>query len=298
MKKFLFLIIILTISILIFSEINIVCTTSILGDMIKNVGRDKIQLNILMGPGIDPHLYKASARDTKKIAKADLVVYGGLHLEGKMTEIFEKLEKLGINSLGVGDELPEEELITVDDMGTHDPHIWFSPALWEECVLITAKKMGEIDSENMNFYLNNADEYIQKIREMDIEIESKISNIPLEKRVLITAHDAFSYFGRDYEIEVKGLQGISTASEIAASDLIDLANFIIENKIPAIFIENSIPQRNIDALIASIESKDYSVKLGGELYADSLGDENTPEETYIGAFLHNVNTIYNAFSQE
>jgi manganese/zinc/iron transport system substrate-binding protein len=298
MKKIFFIFVMTIISVFIFGELNIVCTTNILGDMIENIGREKIDLNVLMGPGIDPHLYKASARDTKKIAVADLVVYGGLHLEGKMAEIFEKLGRLGINSLSVGDALPEEDLITVDDIGTHDPHIWFSPDLWKKCVLTTAEKMGEVDSENKNFYMENALEYIQKIDEMDREIEQKISGIPPEKRVLITAHDAFNYFGREYEVKVKGLQGISTASEIAASDLIDLADFIVDNKIPAIFLENSIPQRNIDALIDAVQARGFDVKMGGELYSDSLGDTGTPEESYVGTFIYNVNTFYDAIMEK
>ncbi len=298
MKKIFFIFVITIISVFIFGKLNIVCTTNILGDMIENIGGEKINLNILMGPGIDPHLYKASAKDTKKIAAADLVVYGGLHLEGKMAEIFGKLDRLGINSLGVGDTLSEEDLITVDDIGTHDPHIWFSPDLWKKCVLKTTEKMGEIDPENKNFYMENALEYIQKIDEMDREIEQKISEIPPEKRVLITAHDAFNYFGREYEVEVKGLQGISTASEIAASDLIDLADFIVDNKIPAIFLENSIPKRNIDALIDSVQARGFDVKLGGELYSDSLGDIGTPEESYIGTFIHNVNTFYDTIMEK
>lgn len=298
MKKIFFIFVMTIISVFIFGKLNIVCTTNILGDMIENIGGEKIDLNVLMGPGIDPHLYKASARDTKKIAVADLVVYGGLHLEGKMAEIFGKLDRLGINSLGVGDDLPEEDLITVDDIGTHDPHIWFSPDLWKKCVLITAEKMGEVDPENKSFYMGNALEYIQKIDELDREIEQKISGIPPEKRVLITAHDAFNYFGREYEVEVKGLQGISTASEIAASDLIDLADFIVDNKIPAIFLENSIPQRNIDALIDAVRARGFDVKLGGELYSDSLGDIGTPEESYVGTFIYNVNTFYDAMMEK
>ncbi|HOO32488.1 MAG TPA: zinc ABC transporter substrate-binding protein [Thermotogota bacterium] len=281
-----------------FSQLNVVCTTDILADAVKNIGGEAVNVSVLMGSGIDPHSYRASIGDVRAIFGADLIVYSGLHLEGKMTDLFAKFEKLHIQSIGVGDLLDESELIVLSDKGDlHDPHIWFSIAIWKRCSAFIAEKMIEMDEVNADDYRVNLDQFIVELDKLDWETKKKISEIPESARVMITAHDAFNYLGRDYGIEVKGLQGVSTASEIAATDLIVLAEFIVENQIPAVFLENSVPMRNIEALIEAVRAKGYELKLGGELFADSMGTPGTKEGTYIGMFEHNIATIYNGLKE-
>jgi manganese/zinc/iron transport system substrate-binding protein len=294
MKKRWLILLVILLGSLSFAKLNVVCTTDILADTVRNIGGDRLNVSALMGSGIDPHSYRASIGDVRAIFDADLVVYVGIHLEGKMTELFAKFDKLGIQSIGVGDMLDAHELIVLEDEGgAHDPHIWFSIDIWQQCSTFLTEQLIEMDGENASFYRENLAHFITEMEHVDELAKEKVAEIPEKSRVMITAHDAFNYLGRAYGIEVRGLQGISTASEIAASDLIDLTNFIVEKNIPSVFVENSVPMRNIEALIEAVEARGYTLELGGELFADSMGSPGTQEGTYIGMFEHNINTIYN-----
>lgn len=271
-------------------KILIVSTTTMLTDLVKEIGGEKVEVEGLMGAGVDPHLYNATSGDVKKIQNADIIVYNGIHLEGKMTEIFEQLSDKKI--LCAGNYIPKEKLLlTKDEENVYDPHIWFDINLWKEVAQGIANDLSEIDKKNETYYQNNFTHYAEELNNLEEYIEARISEIPKEQRYLITAHDAFSYFGKSYNFVVKGLQGISTNSEAGTLDVSELANYIYTNKIKAIFVESSVPSRTIEALQAAVEAKGFNVNIGGELYSDSLGDLQSGHETYIKTFKANVDTI-------
>lgn len=276
-------------------NLNIVTTTTMITDLIENIGGDKVNVQGLMGSGVDPHLYKASEGDVSKLANADVIFYGGLHLEGKLVEVFEKMERQHITTIPVSDALDKKVLIGSEYFASnYDPHIWFDVANWEHITTFVAEKLSEVDPENEEFYKENGKKYLEKLKTLDTDLRGIIETLPKEKRILVTAHDAFNYFGQAYGFEVVGLQGLSTATEAGVQDVQKLANFIIEKKVKAIFIESSVPKRTIEALQAAVNSKKHQVEIGGTLYSDALGNTGTVEGTYIGMFKYNVNTIVDA----
>ena len=276
-------------------KLNVVTTTTMITDLAKNIGGDFINVQGLMGSGVDPHLYKASEGDVTKLANADIIFYGGLHLEGKLVEVFEKMEHQNINTVALSDALDQERLISSEYFqGNKDPHIWFNIGYWKTITSYVVKTLSEANPEHKEAFEANGKSYLEKLNTLEKEVNSIIETLPQEKRILVTAHDAFSYFGEEYGFNVVGLQGISTATEAGVKDVQKLANFIIDNKVKAIFVESSVPKRTIEALKAAVNSKDHQVEIGGTLYSDALGNAGTVEGTYIGMFKYNVNTIVNA----
>lgn len=276
-------------------KLKIVTTTTMITDMVQNIGGDAVEIQGLMGSGVDPHLYKASEGDVSKLFNADLVIYGGLHLEGKLVEIFEKMESRGKKTVAVADAIDPSELIGSEFFASnYDPHIWFNIGFWKKITLYTTEKLKEQDPEHTDLFDKNSAAYIKKLEALEKEIKQIIETLPPEKRILVTAHDAFNYFGNAYGFEVVGLQGISTATEAGVQDVQELSSFIIEKNIKAIFVESSVPRRTIEALQSSVNAKGHDVAIGGSLYSDALGNKGTVEGTYIGMFLFNVNTIVNA----
>jgi manganese/zinc/iron transport system substrate-binding protein len=276
-------------------KLRIVTTTTMITDMVTELGGDAVNVQGLMGAGVDPHLYKASEGDVNKLFNADMVIYGGLHLEGKLVEVFEKMESQGISMVAVSDTIPLSSLISSANFASnYDPHIWFDISLWKKASAYVAQKLIKTDPIHQELYTSNLDQYLSRLDSTEMKIKEMINTLPPENRVLITAHDAFNYFGKAYGFEVLGLQGISTATEAGVQDVQNLASVIVERKIKAIFIESSVPKRNIEALQASVKSKGFEVAIGGELYSDACGDAGTVEGTYIGMVLHNVSTITNA----
>lgn len=275
-------------------KLKVVTTTNILADLVSEIGGDKVSLESLMGAGVDPHLYKASEGDVSKLYNADIIFYSGLHLEGKLVDIFEKMKSTK-NTVSVGDRLPKEQLISsVNFGGNYDPHVWFNIQFFKQFAQTVTDELSKADSENAETYVSNNKEYQKKLDALEDEIKSIINTLPEEKRILVTAHDAFNYFGKAYDFQVVGLQGISTATEAGVKDVQEMSKFIIDNKVKAIFIESSVPRRTIEALQAAVISKNHDVKIGGSLYSDALGNPGTEEGTYIGMFRYNVNTIVNA----
>jgi manganese/zinc/iron transport system substrate-binding protein len=275
-------------------KIKIVTTVGMIKDAVENVARENVEVVALMGPGVDPHLYKATQGDLEKLTSADIIFYGGLHLEGKMGEV---LEKLGHQKpvIAVSSEIPETMLRAVPGFqGTHDPHIWFDVKLWEEAVKTISGFLQKYDSSHASVYKTNGQKYMLKMDSLHAVIKIKIAEIPQQQRVLITAHDAFGYFGDAYGIEVRGLQGISTVSEFGLRDVTELVNFIISRKIKAIFVETSVSQKSINAVVEGCHQKGWDVKIGGSLYSDAMGAEGTPEGNYLGMVSKNVETIVNA----
>ncbi|MBZ0263168.1 zinc ABC transporter substrate-binding protein [bacterium] len=277
-------------------KVDVVATTGMIGDAAKNVGGERASVITLMGPGVDPHLYKAGEGDVTRMTNADIIFYNGLHLEGKMTEVLERMES-NIKTVAVAGTFSDEDLLSVQGgAGTHDPHIWFDVPLWMKTVVQVREAFIEVDPTHRELYEVQAAEYLSQLEDLHGLLEKKASELKPEQRVLITAHDAFNYFGRRYGFEVRGLQGISTASEAGTADVQELAKFIAERKIPAIFVESSIPVRTIKAVQQAVNAKGFKVEIGGELFSDAMGNTGTAEGTYIGMVKHNMNTIVDALA--
>ena len=275
-------------------KINVVTTTGMIADAVKNIGGDRVTVQALMGPGVDPHLFKASEGDVTRMASADVIFYNGLHLEGKMTEIFEKMRGR-VNAVAIAETVDPADLLAPPEFeGNYDPHIWFDVSLWLKAIRIVSGTLIALDTLHQDTYIINMEATELSLNELHREVLSKANEIPPDSRVLITAHDAFNYFGRAYGFEVRGLQGISTSSEAGAADVQKLAEFIVKRKIPAIFVESSVSPRSIEALQAAVRSRDFDVTIGGNLYSDAMGAEGTPTGTYIGMVRHNINTIMDA----
>lgn len=276
-------------------KLNVVTTTTMITDLVKNIGGDSINIQGLMGSGVDPHLYKASEGDVTKLVNADIIFYNGLHLEGKLVEVFEKMGSATKTPIALADELDKNTLIGSDYFASnYDPHVWFDISYFGIFAEKVAIVLAEQDPENAEFYAKNMTSYLMELKLLHEKMSTKIAELPQDKRILVTAHDAFNYFGKAYDFEVVGLQGLSTATEAGVQDVQKLAAFIIERKIKAIFVESSVPKRTIEALQAAVKSKDHDVEIGGTLYSDALGNAGTVEGTYIGMFEYNVNTIVNA----
>lgn len=275
-------------------KLKIVTTTTMITDLVKNIGGDSVHVQGLMGSGVDPHLYKASEGDVSKLTNADIVFYSGLHLEGKLVDVFEKMGH-NTNTIALAEVLDKNKLIGSEYFASnYDPHIWFNISYWKQMTRFLTKELSKLDPSNAAFFEKNKLIYLEKLDVLEKEIREIITSIPEEKRVLITAHDAFNYFGKEYGFEVVGLQGLSTATEAGVQDVQNLAKLIIDKKVKAVFVETSVPKRTIEALQQAVLSKGFQVEIGGTLYSDALGTTGTVEGTYIGMFTYNVNTIVNA----
>ncbi|MFD2613741.1 metal ABC transporter solute-binding protein, Zn/Mn family [Paenibacillus gansuensis] len=276
-------------------KLRVTTTIGMISDIVREVGGDHVEVTGLMGEGVDPHLYKASQGDIKKLDQADIIFYNGLHLEGKMIEIFEKMSK-GKPTVAVSDNIDPSQLRSGQDSGgtEHDPHIWFNVANWIKAAEKVRDELSKLDPAHKQDYEASAAAYLKELEELDAYAKTEIAKIPEQQRVLVTAHDAFGYFGDAYGIRVMGLQGISTASEYGSKDVAKLRDFLVENKVKAVFIESSVPRKAIDAVIEGAKEKGHTIVIGGELFSDAMGKEGTAEGTYIGMVRHNVDTIVNA----
>ncbi len=276
-------------------KLNVVTTTTMITDLVKNIGGDHIDVNGLMGAGVDPHLYKASEGDVSKLYNADVIFYNGLHLEGKLVEVFEKMENQDKMQVALAEVLDKNGLIGSEYFASnYDPHVWFNIQYFKQFAEKVTQVLAEADAENAEFFQKNKQAYLMKLDALEAENKTTIETLPKEKRILVTAHDAFNYFGEAYDFEVVGLQGLSTVTEAGVQDVQRLSDFIIEKQVKAIFVESSVPRRTIEALQASVVSKGANVTIGGSLFSDALGNPGTDEGTYIGMFRYNVNTIVNS----
>lgn len=274
-------------------KFKIVATTGMLGDAVRKIVQDKAEVEVLMGPGVDPHLYKPTPSDLTAVREADIIFYNGLHLEAKMVEVLEKLKDTKA-VYAAGDALQAKDLNYPEGAALPDPHIWFDLSLWQKVVLQIGKSMAAVDSTNADFYLDNASNYYKQLEEIDAMVSEQIATIPKESRVLVTAHDAFGYFGEAYGIEVKGLQGISTTAEFGLQDVATMVKIISERNIKAVFVESAISDRSIKAVVSGCQKNGHDLKIGGTLYSDALGAEGTPEEFFTGVIEHNVKIIVEA----
>ena len=276
-------------------KVRIVATTSMVADLARNVaGERAAEVTGLMGPGIDPHVYKASEGDVQTLAEADVILYNGLHLEAKMSDVLERVERGAVTS-AVADGIDRGRLIRPPEFaGAYDPHVWFDVRLWMEAAKQVRNTLAGLDPAHQDLYRANASRYLAELAALDREVRRLVATLPPERRVLVTAHDAFNYFGRAYGFQVRGLQGISTAAEAGAADVQALADFISERRIPALFAESSVPQQTIKAVQEAVRSRGFDVEIGGGLFSDAMGDPGSPEGTYPGMVRHNVRTIVSA----
>lgn len=266
-------------------------TTGMIADAVQQVAGEYATVVALMGPGVDPHLYKATGSDLNKLNQADLIFYNGLHLEGKMTEV---LAKLGQKkpAIGVGDKLPKESLI--NHGAAHDPHIWFDVKLWSGTLPIIVEALSTFDTTHAQGYATNAANYQKKLDELHTWVQQELNTIPPDQRVLVTAHDAFEYFGKAYGIEVEGLQGISTVSEYGLKDVTNMVDLLVGRKIKAVFVESSVSDKALKAVVEGAADKGHTIAIGGTLYSDAMGAADKPQGTYVGMVRHNVKTIVEA----
>ncbi|PPA93204.1 metal ABC transporter solute-binding protein, Zn/Mn family [Brevibacillus laterosporus] len=273
---------------------KITTTTGMVADIVAKVGGDQVEVTQLMGAGVDPHLYKASQGDIKRIEDADIVFYSGLHLEGKMVDIFEQMSKKK-PVIAVTKQIPKELLhADPESPDQPDPHVWFDVSLWMKAVEQVRDSLSEIDTLHKDKYQANATNYLKQLQELHDYAKEQVATVPKEQRVLVTAHDAFAYFGKAYDIEVVGLQGISTASEYGLKDVQNLVTTLVDRKIKAVFVESSVPKRSIEAVVEGASAKKHNVVIGGELFSDAMGTPGTPEGNYIGMVKHNIDTIVSA----
>ena len=272
-------------------KIMVTTTTNVITDLVENIGGDHVSVTGLMGPGIDPHLYRPSASDVKKLQDADIVFYNGLDLEGKMGDIFVKIGREGTAVWAVSENIPHESLLSLDATDHFDPHIWWDAKLWMEAAKVVAMGLSEYDPENSKTYEANLEEYLTRLTVLNTYSLEEMRSIPDGQRVLVTAHDAFQYFGHAYGLEEMAIQGWSTDSEAGIREIQNLSDEIAERKIKAVFVETSISPATIEALTAAVQDKGHDVIIGGELFSDAIGEKGTDEGTYIGAFTHNVDTI-------
>lgn len=279
------------------AQVKVVATTGMIADAARHVGGEHVTVKGLMGPGVDPHLYRASQGDVRALAEADLILYHGLSLEGRMEEILANMARTK-PVVAVTEYVPEELLIPAEGFGGHyDPHIWFDLSLWKNAVERVRDALIAVDPQRAGAYRANAATYLEALDETDAYVRRRIAEIPEASRVLVTAHDAFGYFGRAYGVEVIGLQGISTDTEVGLRDIQNLVDLLVRRQIKAVFVESSVPRRSIEAVVQGARSRGHTVTIGGELYSDALGAESTPASTLLGMIRHNVDTIVAALGQ-
>lgn len=275
-------------------KVYVVTTTGMIGDLARNIGQDFVRVESLMGPGVDPHLYKASQGDISRLSQSDVIFYNGLHLEGKMVDIFEKMARTK-RVIPVSEDIDRGRFRALNVGGSIvDPHIWFDISLWRETIPRVQRELAQLDPTHVEAFTKNAQAYAARLDSLHNWVKLEIATIPKTQRVLITAHDAFGYFSQAYDIEVHGLQGVSTVSEYGVNDVTHLVDLIVSRGIKAVFVETSVPHRSIEAVVAGCKARGHQVRIGGSLYSDAMGQPGSGSDNYIGMVTANVNTIVSA----
>jgi manganese/zinc/iron transport system substrate-binding protein len=274
---------------------KIVTTVGMVTDIVRQVAGDRAQVEGLMGPGVDPHLYKPGRSDIRKLTSANVVFYSGLLLEGKLTDALVRTATAGVKVYPVTELLDPQYLLEPAEFAGHfDPHVWMDPAAWAKSVDVVRDALIQYDPPGRLTYTRNAAELTAQINQLDAYGAQVLDSVPPEQRVLVTAHDAFNYFGRRYGYEVIGIQGLSTDSEAGVRDIENLVNLIVDRKVKAVFVESTVSPRNIQALVEGARARGHEVKIGGELFSDAMGQPGTYEGTYIGMLDHNITTVATA----
>lgn len=283
--------------------LRVVATTTMLTDLAREIGGEAVEVTGLMGPGVDPHTYKTTRQDVVSLRRAQVVLYNGLHLEGRMGDALERLAERGKAVVEVGAAVPAQQLLSGESMGkATDPHVWFDPRLWAICAEAVAEAFAEAKPSRADEFRGNLLRVQAELAELDAWAKERLAVLPVERRVLITSHDAYNYFGRAYEFQVIGVQGISTVSEAGLADVARMVDFIREHEVGAIFVESSVSPAAIKRI-----SEDSGARLGGELFSDAMGEPGKMETgpdgvrydvgTYAGMFRHNVNTIVGGLAE-
>ncbi len=278
-------------------KLNVVTTTTHLTDLVQQIGGDKVTVTGLMGAGVDPHGYKPTPSDIDKLSEADLIGHNGLHLEAMFTDVLESMEKNGKNIFSLEEAVAEEDVLEYPYEGKdldRDPHIWFDVEIWKQATQLVGDKLSELDPDNNEYYQENVKAYQTQLDELNTYIEERVDEIPEESRYLITAHDAFNYFGENYGFEVVGIQGLNSQTEAGTGDISAVADLAIEHNINATFIESSVPDRNVQALVEAVDARGGNLEIGGVLYSDALGTDEENAGNYIDAYKTNVDTIVDA----
>lgn len=274
---------------------QLVSTVGMITDLAAQIAGDRAKVSGLIGSGVDPHLYKPTRDDIQKLLEADVILYNGLLLEGKMADALIRAATAGKKVYAVTELLDEQYLLTPEDFeGLFDPHVWMDPAAWSKTVEVIRDKLTEFDPAGEAVYEANAQAVIDQIHALDRYAQEVLHSVPEERRVLVTAHDAFNYFGRRFGYEVLGIQGMSTESEAGVQDIENLVDLLVSRQIGAVFIESTVSERNIRALIEGAAARGHEVIVGGELFSDAMGLAGTYEGTYLGMIDHNVSTIARA----
>ncbi len=277
---------------------QVTTTVGMVNDIVKNVAGDKANVRAIMGTGVDPHLYKPTRDDVSAMMRADVVFYSGLLLEGKMSDTLIKVAR-NKPVYAVTELIEEKYLLEPEDFAGHyDPHVWMDASAWAKCVEVTGKLLGEFDPKNAELYRKNATAYAAQCAKLHAYAKKSAASIPEGSRVLITSHDAFNYFGRAYGLNVMGVQGLSTESEAGLQRVNELVDFIVKNKVRAVFVESSVSPKNIQALIEGARGRGHDVKIGGELFSDAMGADGTYEGTYVGMIDHNITLVTRALGGE
>lgn len=279
--------------------IRAVCTVGMVADIVKNVAGDRVAVEGIIGEGVDPHLYKPTAADVKRLQSADLIFYNGLMLEGKVGDVLVRLARSGKPVYAVTEAILDEGgYVLSDESSHHDPHVWMDVRGWIRATEVVAKALAEFDPDGADAYAAGAVAYQAELGKLDAYAKKAIASIPEERRVLVTAHDAFHYMARAYGLEVRAIQGLSTESEAGVKDIEDLVRFLVARKIPAIFVESSVSEKNVRSLAEGTAAKGHEVAIGGKLFSDAMGAAGTYEGSYIGMIDHNVTTIVRALGGE
>ena len=273
---------------------TVLATTTVVADLVRQVAGDRLAVDSLMGPGVDPHSYRATPRDADRLSRAKLVVASGLHLEGKLADMLARLARR-TPVVAVADALPREKLLPVAD-GLDDPHVWFDARLWSLCVPVVVEPLSRLDPGGRAGFESRAADFVRRLEALDDRVRERLASIPKERRVLVTAHDAFRYFGRAYDVEVVGVQGTSTDSEAGLADINRLVDLLVSRRIPAVFVETSVADRNMQALREGAKARGQSVAVGGRLYSDALGGPGSGGETLEAVLWANVEVIHAALS--
>lgn len=273
------------------AQLNVVTTTGMIADLVKNIGGEHIKVTALMGTGVDPHLYKATQGDLRRLMQADVILYNGLHLEGKMQDVLEKLARKK-PVFAVAEIIPDDQRLLHEQYP--DPHVWFDLGLWHSVGERVTEILVKQDPKNKKSYQQRSTNYLAEISQLHDWTKQQIAQIPENQRVLITAHDAFGYFGKAYGVKVMGLQGISTAAEFGLQDIKRLKDVIVQNQVKAVFVETSVSPRFIESLVAGVKAEGHEISIGGELYSDAMGPIGTETDNYLGMVKSNVKTIVNA----
>ncbi|MGZ0707168.1 metal ABC transporter solute-binding protein, Zn/Mn family [Coraliomargarita sp. W4R53] len=274
-------------------------TVAMITDVVSNVAGDKAQVKGIIGEGIDPHLYKPTSSDVKLLQASDIIFYSGLNLEGKMGDVLVRMATSGKPVTAVTETLLNDgTYVMTDDADHYDPHVWMDVGGWIQATQVIGESLANFDPDNAELYRKNATEYAAQLKQLNEYGKRAFATIPKNQRVLVTAHDAFNYMGRAYDLEVLGIQGISTESEAGLKDINDLVDILVERNIPSVFVESSVSQKNVRALVEGAHSKGHEVKIGGELFSDAMGETGTYEGSYIGMLDHNITTIVRALGGE